>query len=270
MRQIQLARSEISLSRFSFGTASLHKILLKRRRVNLLAAAIDNGFTHFDTAPLYGYGIAEAILGQLPISRRNSITVATKVGLYPPSGITAGTWSVLSRKAFGKLTPSLSKARVDWSVSLAKRSLEGSLRRLDREFVDILFLHEPDFDLILSEEWLQWLETEKASGRIKAWGLAGHSKDLLHWVRTDHPIAEVLQARDSLGRKEADILKPFGRELDLAFGYFASPGQTVANATGDELLDAILERNPHGAVLVTTKRHERLSKFADAAEREHV
>lgn len=118
------------------------------------------GFTHFDTAPLYGFGGGERALGAA-FASASDITIATKVGLYPPGGAGQGRSATLLRKAGGKLWPSLSRAIVDHSVERARASLESSLNRLQRDYVDLLLIHEPDAALLESEEWLRWLEDEE-------------------------------------------------------------------------------------------------------------
>src|SRR5262245_48808808 len=168
----RLPGTEVQLSRFAFGTASLHHLSSSRSRRMLLDAAVEHGFTHFDTAPIYGFGLAERELG-LILAAEPSITVATKVGLYPP-GRSEQTWSAVSaRKLLGRLYPSLSRVSVDLTVMRAEASLSGSLKRLGRERVDILFIHEPDAALIETEEWHQWLEQERKRGRLRAFGIAG-------------------------------------------------------------------------------------------------
>ena len=142
MRQVLLPGTDLSVSRFVFGTASLHHLGRLPVQAAHLAAAATAGFTHFDTAPLYGFGGAERVLGSV-FGREPTITFTTKVGLYSPGGSDQGHAAMLGRKIGGKLWPRLSRAVADLSVEQARRSLEGSLRRLSRDCVDILLLHEP-------------------------------------------------------------------------------------------------------------------------------
>jgi len=132
-----------------------------------LAAALDCGFTHFDTAPLYGFGIAEQELGKVMTTHSGNTTIASKIGLYPPGGMAKSTIGVWSRKGLGKILPTISKAVVDWSVSQANRSLERSLRSLKRDCLDILFLHEPLASMINEERFLSWLHQQKERCDVK-------------------------------------------------------------------------------------------------------
>ena len=223
MRRVALPGTEIDVSRLSFGTASLHHLPTSRRRQDLLAAAFDHGFTHFDTAPFYGFGIAEQELGRIPRSRRDKLTIATKVGLYAPGGSGSSTASVWIRKAAGKVLPAFSRPIVDWSIAAAARSLDSSLRRLRTDQIDLLLLHEPVSPAIQSDAFLEWLTQEQSKGRIRAWGLAGQSECMETWLSSNHPLGTVLQVRDSLDRREADHIRRHGRDLQITYGYLSAP-----------------------------------------------
>jgi D-threo-aldose 1-dehydrogenase len=74
------------LSRLGFGTSGIMGAALTTAgRLKLLDAAFDAGIRHFDTAPLYGFGEAESLLGRFLRGRRDAITITTKFGLLPAS-----------------------------------------------------------------------------------------------------------------------------------------------------------------------------------------
>ena len=125
-----------------------------------------------NTAPIYGFGSAERDLAPV-LAAEPKLTVATKVGLYPPGGGEQTGAVVFARKVLGKLYPPLSRVHVDLSVKTAEVSLDASLKRLQRERLDILFIHEPDCTRIETEEWHRWLERERERGRLIAFGIAG-------------------------------------------------------------------------------------------------
>src|SRR5262245_44485441 len=127
-----LPGTELRLSRFAFGTASLHHLTSARSRRMLLEAAVQHGFTHFDTAPIYGFGSSERDLAPV-LAAATGLTVATKVGLYPPGGGAQTRVAIVARKVLGKLYPPLSRVDVDLSVKRAEASLDASLKRLGRE-----------------------------------------------------------------------------------------------------------------------------------------
>lgn len=269
MKQICIPGTTLRVSRLSFGTGSLHHLPSLARRRALLLAALEAGFTHFDTSPYYGFGLGEIALGSLPIASRQHMTVATKVGLYGPNGSRAWATDVYARKFLGKFLPSLNRAVVDWSLARARESFDGSLRRLNRESVDILLLHEPVAALIRTPEWLQWLESLQLSGRIRLWGVAGEP-GLIKAVRLQAEVlAPVIQVRDSLQRHEADgaldLPGTDSRPMQFTYGYLAAQTGTERGQSVEQCLLAALSRNATGSVLVSTRRVERIQGLAKAA-----
>lgn len=267
MRRVKIQGTEIAPSRLSFGTASLHHLASSNRRQDVLAAALDNGFTHFDTAPSYGFGLAEIELGRFLKTRRVKVTVATKIGLYPPNAGDPRTASVWARKLTGKLVPALSRPSADWSIGAIARGFEVSLRRLNTDVADLLLLHEPVDTELHSDVLVDWLERQRDKGRIRAWGLAGRAECMQAWLTGNHALAMVLQVRDSLDRKEADLVTAHGRELQFTYGYLSSSSRIQSRPSATEVLDLALSRNPTGSVLVSTRHLARVSQLAAVAKK---
>jgi len=269
MRQILLPGCGLRLSRFAFGCARLFNAGGARRRQNLLRAAADCGFSHFDVAPSYGFGMAERDLAPL-LRARPDLTVASKVGLYAPGGGDGCGAAIFLRKAAGKLAPALSKTQAVFSLARAKLSLEGSLRRLGRERLDLFLLHAPRIDLLATDEWLRWIEVLAAQGRIGAFGLAAtRAGDVLDFLDRAPGLAAVIQCPDSLDLRQADPLIARGCPPQLTYGYVAAARR--AGAPESEIaivLRGALRRNPAGAVVASTRRPERLRAFTQAADDE--
>ncbi len=262
MRQVRLGSSGPTVSRFIFGTAALFNVsggLVARTR--LLQAAADAGFTHFDTAPLYGFGAAERDLGDA-FSSNDAITITTKVGLYAPGGEDQPDAAVWARKAAGKLAPPLSRAMADLSLTRARRSVEGSLRRLKRARIDILLLHEPDLALMATEAWERWLEDLVASGVVDSVGIAADETRLRPFLDRRGPLTDLIQTTDSLDRREADALAAVNKPMQITYGYVsAARVRDPLRPVSDVLTDA-LARNRTGALIVSTRRAERLNQYA--------
>ncbi|MCX7177143.1 MAG: aldo/keto reductase [Proteobacteria bacterium] len=266
MRRVTLPGTDLKVSRLSFGTASLHHLPTSRQRQYLMATAFDRGFTHFDTAPYYGFGIAEEELGRFLRGRRGGTTIATKVGLYPPGGLHPNTASVWLRKLAGRVFPGISRPVVDWSISAASKSLDISLRRLGIDQIDLLLLHEPASGAVQSEVFMDWLKNEQRKGRIRAWGMAGQADCMDTWLSTNHPLGMVLQVRDSLERKEADLVTSHGRDLQITYGYLSSSAMSGTQPVV-KTLELALRRNVRGSILVSTRRLAHVGELAAVAER---
>ena len=125
-------------TRMGLGTAPLGGLFAEvspQAALDTVDAAWDLGVRFFDTAPLYGSGLAEERLGQALSGRpRDEYTVSTKVGRV----LRPGTASPEFRGA-----PAL-EAVFDFSADGVRRSLAGSLRRLRLDAVDVLLLHDPE------------------------------------------------------------------------------------------------------------------------------
>ena len=253
-------------SRIGFGLGSLHHLFSANSRLNLLNAALDEGITHFDTSPYYGYGLGEQDLGRLLATHRPRVTVTTKVGLYAWWRSDTSAWQVWGRKSAGKFVRRLTAPVVSWDIGRARRSLRESLRRLRTDYVDLLMLHEPEMTAIDHDAMVEWLEAEKASGLICGWGIAGEPARVSRFVATSSPLASVVQTRDSLVRHEAGFLIDAGRQLQFTYGYFSQRESRAAHALSSaaEAMRRAMQRNTTGCVLFSTRRIEHLRQMARA------
>jgi aryl-alcohol dehydrogenase-like predicted oxidoreductase len=164
--------------------------------------------------------------------------------------------------------PAFSQPVVDWSIAKASTSLDISLLRLGIDCVDLLLLHEPVSGAVQSEVFLDWLKEQQAKGRIRAWGLAGQADCMDTWLSINHPLGMVLQVRDSLDRREADLVRSHGRDLQLTYGYLSSYIKSPELPTAPEILERALRRNATGSILVSTRQLARVRELAAVAEKD--
>ncbi len=260
MQQIVLPGTALRLPRFVFGTASLFNAGPRAQRLRLLDAAAAHGLTHFDTAPYYGFGVAERDLASV-LRRNPDVTITTKVGIYSPGGESQPSAAVFLRKVCGRLIPSLSCPTVDWSVGRAQRSLEESLRRLGRDCIDLYMLHEPELALLVTDEWLRWLEEEVRAGRVRYFGVAVNANRLEPFLAAASPLAVVVQTTDSLLDRQADIMLRYGRPLQITYGYVSDAIRNDGSVDVPTILARALARNSTGAVIVSTRNPGRLALY---------
>lgn len=130
MRSVRLPlRPDVAITEIGFGGApigDLYQEIPDAQATAAVAAASDCGIRYADTAPHYGAGLSETRLGAALTGTRDRWTVSTKVGRLLRRG-TRG-----ARRVF------------DYSADGVRRSLESSLRRLQTDRVDIVFVHDPD------------------------------------------------------------------------------------------------------------------------------
>jgi aryl-alcohol dehydrogenase-like predicted oxidoreductase len=165
------------------------------------------------------------------------------------------------------LLPAFSRPVVDWSIAAAAKSLESSLRRLSIDHIDLLLLHEPISGAVQSEVFLDWLKEEQGKGRIRAWGLAGQADCMDTWLTVNHPLGMVLQVRDSLDRREADLVRSHGRDLQITYGYLSSSSKLPELPTATGILEGALRRNATGSILVSTRQLAHVGELAAVAEK---
>lgn len=167
-------------------------------------AAVGNGWTHVDTAPLYGHGLSEERVGEAMAKHGNDVTVSTKVGrLVRP---------VAEREATDLfLGAPPGTATFDFSEAGIRRSMEESLARLRAARVDIALLHDPDdhMDAAL-DTGMAALHQLRAEGVVGAVGVGTNSCEVAErFVRTARIDVVLIAGRWTLlDRSAAHVLLP--------------------------------------------------------------
>ncbi|HLF42307.1 MAG TPA: aldo/keto reductase [Acidimicrobiia bacterium] len=128
--------------------------------LDAIEAALEGGVNFFDTADVYGAGHSEELLGQAMRGRRAGFVVATKIG-----------WTGFDDVA--------SRSQYD-TVDKLVTGVDGSLRRLDTDHIDLIQCHipteEPNTDV-----FIEGFKRLKEEGKVRAWGVS--TSDLAHLVR---------------------------------------------------------------------------------------
>jgi aryl-alcohol dehydrogenase-like predicted oxidoreductase len=234
-------------------------------RQNLLAAAADFGFRHFDVARSYGDGIAETELGRFLRNRSGEFTIATKFGFaanplierFPALQMPVAAVRSVGRKL-------MEQKRRPFTAAFLRTSIEQSLRALGVDCIDILFLHEPSVDLVpRPDELIAAAEQAKADGKIRFLGVAGEYERATATARVLGPVVEVVQTAES-GWHSAGVVP------DFTFGTMRTGAQSRLEVPLDRDaavagLKAALERRPNGAVVVSSRHVEHLRKLAEIA-----
>jgi aryl-alcohol dehydrogenase-like predicted oxidoreductase len=197
--------TSLKVSRVAIGTWAIGGWMWggtdEAESVATIRAAVDHGINVVDTAPVYGFGRSEEIVGKaLAEGRlRSRVVIATKVGLE---------WRD------GRVFRNASRQRIFHEI-------EDSLRRLRTDHIDIYQVHWPD-PLVEVEETADAMDTLLRQGKIGAIGVSNFSVDQMERFRRIAPI-HVLQPPYNLFERgiEADLL-PYCRENKIAtFGYGA-------------------------------------------------
>lgn len=184
---------------------------------SVVRTALDLGLRLFDTAPVYGMGLAEQRLGRaLATVDRDAVTVSTKVGRLLRADAPPEQALFHDGEPFFRDTPPLSTVW-DFSYDGAIASLRESLDRLGLERADIVYLHEPAPEQISEAAGEAWraLCDLRASGVVRAIGL---------------------------GSDRLDVMLELVRELELDCLLLASRYSLLDHSSLDELLPLCAER----------------------------
>jgi aryl-alcohol dehydrogenase-like predicted oxidoreductase len=132
--------------------------------------ALDLGINWIDTAPAYGLGHAEEVVGKAISGRRDEVIVATKCGLV---------WDEGSTGAYGRLT-----------AQSVRSECEASLRRLNVDTIDLYQIHWPRPDQDIEEAWTAIADLVRA-GMVRYAGVSNFSVAQLLRVLPIHPVASL-------------------------------------------------------------------------------
>ncbi len=216
MKSHKLKGTDLVVSRISFGCASLggwNKGVVDAETVGaaerLVSTAHEAGITLFDHADFYGFGNGELAFGEV-LKRspglRDSIVIQSKCGQIMPGDPEAG-----------------DPYRVDLSRKHIVASVEGSLKRLSTDYLDILLLHVPDA-LMEPQEIGEAFEELKKSGKVRHFGVSNYSATQI--ARLQKNIGERLvinQIQLGLGHAHPivdgmEFVLEVGQELGNVFG----------------------------------------------------
>lgn len=219
-RTAEIGGTGVLVSRLALGGGPLGNLLQPlpdEDAERVVRAALDAGVRLFDTAPVYGMGLAEQRLGRaLRSMDRAAVTVSTKVGRLLRAGAPPEEALFDNGVPFFRDTPDLSTVW-DFSYEGAITSLEESLERLVLANADIVYLHEPSSQQLeqAATEAYRGLRELRAAGRVRAIGL---------------------------GSDRVDVMLPMVRELELDCLLLASRYSLLDQSALDELLPLCVER----------------------------
>jgi D-threo-aldose 1-dehydrogenase len=205
--QVSLFGTQLRTTPLGFGCANLMGRLTRRESLRLLDAAFDSGIRHFDTAPLYGYGEAESVLGDLLKSSRSRVTIATKCGIRPPKRSARLSAAKSAARAVVNVFPQLRTQirrraeqmtqKSSFSVNECWQSLQSSLRELRTDYIDVLLMHEVVAEQI-TPELTDFLENAKKQGLIREYGTATTAEHTIAIRSQALPSGKIVQVPNSI------------------------------------------------------------------------
>ncbi len=196
MQTVTLGKSNLTISRIGLGGLAFggHLGDITRTEVfRTIQAALEGGITLFDSSPAYGAGMAEEILGEALGYDRNRVVIATKIG----AGIdSSGQFWCLNNR------PNI------------LRQVDGSLKRLRREYIDIYYIPGNDPTTPLAET-VEAMEELRTRGKIKLIGFCTSSVDTLREALKHGHIDVVQTTYNILNRSIATEFVSFCRATHI-------------------------------------------------------
>ena len=188
MQQRRLGSSQVSVSEIGLGTWGMSGAFWgaadDAESIRVIHQALDLGVTLVDTAEAYGWGHAEEVVGKALAGRRRQAVIATKA-------------------APNHLEP-----------AEAVKALEGSLKRLQTDYVDVYFIHWPNPDVPLGAT-MDAFERLRADGRIRALGVSNFGPKEMDAAR-QHGVIDALQPPYNMLWREVEAATlPYCREHNI-------------------------------------------------------
>lgn len=189
MEYVFLGNSDLKVSRLGFGCCPMGGHgwgdVSKNELISSVQLALERGVNFFDTADVYGLGESEKVLGSALQEMRNKAVIATKFGVRRKDG----------------------NSYYDNSPKWIEQALDGSLKRLNTDYIDLYQLHYRDESTPL-EEVINFLEKQRAKGKVRYYGFSNLSvKDMKEIAGCSVPGLVSVQSEFSLANrtKEQDI-----------------------------------------------------------------
>jgi len=226
MEYISIKRTGLTVSRIALGTWAIGGWMWggtdETESIRTIHAALDTGVNLIDTAPVYGFGVSEEIVGKAIEQRghREKVVIATKVGLEWHNG------SVSRNSSRGRI----------------RQEVQDSLRRLRTDYIDLYQVHWPDLAVAIEETAREMQELYK-EGLIRAIGVSNYSPEqMVRFVSASE--LHVVQSPYNLFEREIDReVLPYVRENNLTAlaygplcrGLLTGKMRSDTTFTGDDL-----------------------------------
>ena len=173
MQKKLIGNSGIESSRFIYGCMRIagdNSESDRQKGKQAIMAAFDAGYNHFDHADIYGGGACESLFGEILTEKpelREQIILTSKAGIRPRNVD----------------IDSYAPTRYDFSREYILKSVEGSLQRLNTDYLDMFLLHRPDY-LFDVREVAETFALLKASGKVKHFGVSNFKPSQVELLRS--------------------------------------------------------------------------------------
>ncbi len=228
MKKRKLGKRGLEVSALGFGCMGLNyaysHTIDKKESISLLRAAVERGVTFFDTAEMYGPFTNEELVGEALKPYRGSVVIATKFGIKLQDG----------------------KQVQDSHPSRIRESVEGSLKRLNTDVIDLYYQHRVDTQVPV-EDVAGTMKALISEGKIKHWGLSEAGVQTIRRAHAAQPVTAVQSEYSLWWRRPEDALLPALEELGIGFVPFSPLGKGFL--TGSISKDAKFDKSDFRSIV---------------------
>ncbi|MGI6005695.1 MAG: aldo/keto reductase [Christensenellales bacterium] len=187
----------------------------KEDSVAAIGKMLENGINSVDTAPAYGMGYAEELLGEvLSGYQRSELFITTKAGLRFGEGI----------QGFER----------DVTYDSIMQEIDDSLRRLKMDYVDLYLVHKPDFKNTPCEETMRAMVEIQQAGKARFIGLSNYPLELMQEMEKYGEIAAIQPPYSMVDRSEQAVID-YAKSKDIAVMSYGSLGAGILTGAIREL-----------------------------------
>ncbi|MCW2263755.1 MULTISPECIES: aldo/keto reductase [Sphingobacterium] len=243
MEYRKLGNTALELSAITYGSFAIGGNMWggneKKDSIASVHASLDHGVTSIDTAPFYGFGLSEEMIGEaIKGKERSKIQLLTKFGLVWDGSNQGKGEFFFDASDNGKTIPVYKFA----SKANIIKELEESLKRLGTDYIDLLQIHWPDSTTAISET-MEALEILIQQGKIRAAGVCNYSVDQLKEASATLTLASNQVSYSMLNRSIEHDLVPYA--LENQTGIIAYSPMERGLLTGKYLTENTLKQDDH-------------------------
>ena len=210
MQKRTLGESGLEVSALGLGCMGLSFGLgpatEKGEAIKLIRAAVERGVTFFDTAEVYGPFVNEEVVGEALAPFRKDVVIATKFGFEPDPG-NGGKWTATNSRA-----------------DHIKQVVEGSLKRLQTDSIDLLYQHRVDPNTPI-EETAGAVKDLIQAGKVKHFGLSEAGAKTIRRAHAVQPVTALQSEYSLFWREPEESVMPTLEELGIGFVPFSPLGK---------------------------------------------
>jgi aryl-alcohol dehydrogenase-like predicted oxidoreductase len=234
MEFTQLGKSNIKCSKIILGAWAIGGWMWggtdEKAAIEAIQTSLDNGINCIDTAPVYGMGLSEELVGKAIKGRRDKVVIATKCCLRWDTTEGSDPWETVDPqgKPFTVMT--------NGNPASIIKECEDSLRRLGVDVIDLLQIHWPDTNTSIGDSWNALVQLKK-QGKVKAIGVCNYNLSQLAEANEIYPL-DTLQSPYSILRTDLENeIIPFCKENQITTLAYSplERGLLTGKATEDQI-----------------------------------